>query len=705
MLNSGPCRVTPWVAALVALVALVVLTQPVLAAEVPRLDSAVTDETGLLEGDTAQIEDALERLFERSGVQLYVLFVDTTDGVDIGPYAEQVGAENLQADDALLVVAVADRADSITVGSALRGQVSQTSLDRIRENVLEPGLAAGDFGAAVVGAADELGDLLAPPPPLTFAPTTPVPTPAPTPVPDEQSGANVLSFIAIVALAIVLVVGFVWLVGRVRQLRTERRQSFEEAKAQELLGREANALLIKTDDVLRDAEQELGFAEAEFGDVQSEAFREALGRAREELKSAFEIGQQLDDSEPETVEQRRQMIEQVIARARSAHAVVDDQAAQLARLRDLQANAPAALDRLDKEMTRIGRLMTSAAADVGRLERYAVANTRSVAGNVEAARERLDAARKNLSAGRQELAANRRSGAAVAANEAQDALHDAESLLAAVANLADSLDAAAAELAAQLAHAARDVDQARTTIGAAPTSGMLEALAAAEVALAEARHLSAQTRPDVLEAARQATEANTLSDKLLAGVLEENERRQRAHQNALAAVATARANVSRAADYIAGYRRSREIGRQARNRLTEAERHLGQAEALVEQDPGRALEEARYADRLANESYSLAREITPSFPPTVDIGQYRPNDGLGSLVVGAILGSILSGGGSRTGGSPFPSGSPARPRGGFGGGRGSAGSFGRNFGSGGFGGGIGGRSGGFGGGRSSSGRW
>jgi hypothetical protein len=311
----------------------------------------------------------------------------------------------------------------------------------------------------------------------------------------------------------------------------------------------------------------------------------------------------------------------------------------------------------------------------------------------------------SLDHGRKELAAQRRAGAAVAANEAQDALEDAESLLAAVTNLADSLDTAAAELEAQVAHAARDVEQARAAIGATPASAMLAGLAAAEAALAEAQHLAGQPQPDVFEAARQATEANELSDKLLSGIRQEQEQRQRARQNALAAIATARANVSRAGDYVVGYRRSRPIGRQPRNRLTEAERHLAQAEALVEQDAARALEEARFADRLANEAYSLAREVTPTVAPPVDIGQYRPNDGLGSLVIGAILGGVLSGGGRGSSGFPSPSGSPARPRGGFGGGRSSGGSFGRGFGSGGFGGGVGGRSGGFGGGRSSSGRW
>ena len=689
------------------------MATPVVAQDVPRLESAITDLTGLLSDpvDRGEIEDALERLFDRTGVQLYVLFVETTDGMDIADYAEAVGEENLGRDDALLVVATTERTDVLTVGSDLRGQASQVELDQIRTEVLEPGLAEGDFAGAVTRSANALGDALSPP-----VPTTQPATPAPTAPPADggQAGAGSGSILLLLIGVIALIIGAAILVGRVLTLRRERRAAFEEAKTQEQLGREANVLLIKTDDALRDAEQEIGFAEAQFGAEQSQPLKEALAAARDELKAAYLIGQKLDDSEPETAEQRRLMIEEVIARATRAQAVVDEQAASLARLRDFERNAPEALARLETELARVSGMVHKADADRQRLTRYAEANIESVAGNVESAEQKLDAARSRLAAGQAEVEAANAAAAAVVANEAQVALSDAEALLLAVTTLADTLDEASAKLEDELAHAARDVDEARERVNQTPIqAGLTASLASAEAALADARRLADGTRPDVLGASRKATEANALSDALLEGVREAQEQHRRTERNAVAAIATARADVSRARDYINAYRRSRRIGRESRNRLAEAERRLALAEQALADDVATALDQARSADALANEAYSLAQQEAPSYPP-VDYGRHRPDDAIGSLVIGAILGGILGGGGRR-GGFPSAGGSPSRPggwpgaggRGGLGGGRSSSGGFGGGgFGSGGFRGGFGGRSGGgFGGGRSSSGRW
>ena len=692
---------------------LVGLSVPVAAQDLPQLDSAITDQTGLLADDRVEIEAALQRLFDRAGVQLYVLFVDSTGGMDVSDYATAVGDESLGRDDALLVVAIEDRTDTISVGSDLRDDVSQVEMDRVRTEVLEPGLAEGDFGAAIVATVDALGDVFALPL-VTQPPATPVPTAAPPPPDGGQAGAGGGSFLLLLVGAIILIIGIGIVIGRVGRLRTERRAAFEEAKTQEQLGRDANALLIRTDDTLRDAEQELGFAEAEFGEQQGEPLKAALAAARDELNAAFLIGQMLDDSEPETAEQRRQMLEEVIARARKAQQVVDDQAATITRLRDLEAKAPEAIERLSGEAQRIETLLAAAPAAQARLGRYAETAVGSVAGNAGAALEKLDLARSRLAAGREQIEAGDRAAAAVSANEAQDALEDAASLLAAVTNLADSLDQTAATLKEELAHATQDVEEARARVRQAPEQPALTAsLTAAESALADARRLAETQRPDVLAAARKAGEANELSDKLLEGVRAAQEQQRRNEQNAIAAIATARADVSRARDYINGYRRTRAIGREARNRLADAERRLAQAEALLSQDVTQSLEHARAADALANEAYLLAQQEAPAYPP-IDYSRQRPDDGIGSLVVGAILGGILSGGG-RGGGRPTSGGSPSRPggstnsggrRGTFSGGRSSSGGFkGGSLGSGGFRGGFGGRSGGFGGGRSSSGRW
>lgn len=702
--------------------------------EIPQLDSAITDETGLLAGDETEVEDALQRLFDQTGVQLYVLFVATTEGMDIADYAFEVGEQNLGPNDALVVVAVEDQTDNISVGQDLADTVSQVELDRVRTDVLEPGLASGDFGAAVIDTADALAEVFPPvgpvitqQPPVTPAPVTPAPLPTTvaTPGPGQPStgtgSGNVLLLIIGVAL---IAGGGLWLVKRVRSLRDERQKAFEEAKTQEVLGREANKLLIATDDALRNAEQELGFAEAEFGEERSRPLRESLAAAREELSAAFAIGQELDDTVPEPPERRRQMIEEIIARCRKAQAAVDEQAVAIAELRDLERNAPQVLEKLTADADALEKRLTEAATHVGRLARYAESSSEAVAGNLDAAKEKVATANSRLHAGRASLTAGNRSDAALAASEAQAALEDTAALLDGITHLADSLDETAAKLKTELAAATRDVEEARRLVGAGKAAGLEGTLAEAETALGEAREASDAQRPDVMTAYRRATEANALADKVLEGARDEEQKVLRAQQSAASAITAAEASISRARDYIAAYRRSQRIGRMARNRLVVAEGHLDQARAALNADSAQALEHAQAAERLADEAYALAQPDAPSYD-AIDPSQARPDTDLGSLVIGSILNSMFGGGGR--GGGGWPAGSPTRPegggrRGGWGGsgrGRSSSGGFGGDgfgaggFGSGGFGsggsgsGGLGGSSSGgsFGGGRSSSGRW
>jgi uncharacterized membrane protein YgcG len=692
---------------------LVGIAGAVLAQSVPRLDSAITDQTGVLASDKAEIEAALQTLFERTRVQLYVLFVHSTDGVEIADYAAAVGEQNLGDTDALLVVALDDRTDNISVGSGLRGAVSQVDIDRVRADVLEPGLADGDFGGAVVRTANALVSVLGAtePPPTGVPPTAVPPTigPAVTPPPSEPAlGSNALAIVGLVLVTIGAAIVTLWIVGRMRRLRNERLAAFNEAKTQEELGRQANRLLIGTDDALRDAEQELGFAEAEFGAEESQVLRAALAGAKTELNAAFQIGQKLDDSIPEPPELRRNMIQEIIERCQRAQKVVDAQAARLAELRDLERNAPQVLDRLAGDLDQATKRLGGIEPIRTRLSAYAAASVGTAIGNFDAAQQKVDAARDKLDAGRASLKDGKPAEAATAAKAAEQAIADAGALLDGAGRLADSLDETAAKLKSEIPAAVADLEAARKVVAKGDAAGLAQSLADADAALAEAKEAAAADPPDVMRAYRRATEANNLADKLLESARAAEEQRQRAYQAASSAITSAETSLSRARDYIAAYRRSQSIGRMARNRLAEGERELAAAQGLLDTDTAQALQHAQAASRLANEAYGFAQQVPPGYGP-IDYGSVRPGTDLGSLVIGAILGGMFSGGGGgRRGSGSSPGGvvRPGRSGSGFGGGRSSSGGFGfGGFGSGGFGGGNIGGGGGFGGGRSSSGHW
>jgi uncharacterized membrane protein YgcG len=668
--------------------------------DIPNLQAAVTDQTGSLTSDgISQIEAATQRLFDRTGVQLYVLFVQTTDGSDIGQFAAQVGNQNLRADDALIVVALTERTDNISVGSDLAARVSEASLDSVRSNILEPGLASGDLAGAVTRTADFLGDVFPQIPAETARPATPPPSGGSSA--DGGISRDLFDFLVVLVVALVLIVGLAWMVSRVRHLRVQRKAAFEDAKIQEQLGRQATDLLIKTDDALRDAEQELGVVEAEFGADQGKPMREALAAAKVQLNAAFTVGQKIDDAEPESSDQRRQMLQQIVETCAQAQSVVDAQAAALAELRNLEQNAGAALDHLDEQRKGLDKRLVDSGVIRTRLGRYADASIASAAGNFDAARAKLNEAHQQIKAGRKSVVAGEKAAAAVAATKAQHALSDTGALLDACGHLADGLDDTAAKMKSELSAAEKDVEAARKQVASGQPGSLAAILTDAETALADAQRAAGAERPDVFAAYKRAIDANSLADKLLETAREEEANRQRALQAATAAIAAAETSVVRARDYISGYRRSQEIGRQARNRLAEAERHLDQAKALIDHDANEAAKEAKAADRQANEAYRLAQEPPPGFSPA-DLSGLHPNTALGSLIAGVVLGGLLSGGGRRGGGwfgTPSHGGGHI---GGFGGGGFGSGGFGGGVGSGGFG---GSHMGGFGGGRSSSGHW
>ncbi len=95
---------------LAALLALALFVVPTAAATIPEIRGPVTDETGVLAGDEAEIEQAIEELLQRQRVQLWVVFVPTTDDLSAQEFAAGVAAGNsLGVNDALLLVAIEDR--------------------------------------------------------------------------------------------------------------------------------------------------------------------------------------------------------------------------------------------------------------------------------------------------------------------------------------------------------------------------------------------------------------------------------------------------------------------------------------------------------------------------------------------------------------------------------------------------------------------
>jgi TLP18.3/Psb32/MOLO-1 phosphatase superfamily protein len=682
----------PRLASFVASIILVALAASVaFAATIPRLAGQITDQTGSLTGSESRIKDAIAQLQRDHNVQLFVLFVQTTEDLTADQYVTQTAEQNsLGGNDVLLLVALQDRTDRFWAGGALQN-IPSTELDQIAANDLEPRLAAGDYGGAVVAAAQGLGDAAATS--GSGGDTGSGGTSSPGPAIDLTG-----------PLAILLILGGGYLLYRWYRGRTAvRREAEERDRRTGNLAREANSLLVATDERLRDARQEIGYVEAEFGDAEVQPLRAAIDSAQAEMRAAFEIRQRLDDSEPEDPPTREKMLNEIVARAKKAQAALDAETGRIEQMRNLERDAPAVLDALPAQIDAVEARLPAADATMSDLARYAESTWAPVKGNTAEARKGIEGARAAVERGRAALASGNGRAAAREASTAQEGVAGAGRLLDAIDKLLQSVRDAETRLSDEIRGAQSDLAAARAALpNATPGAGHDAKLAAAETALRGAAAAAAMTPPDPLGALRAASDADATIDSVLAAVHEDAAQRARLSQAVDTTLATAEARVNRAADFIQVRRMG--VGRRARTRLAEAQRFLEQASALASTNPQGSIAAAQRAGQLADEAYSYAQDDFDDWDQGgPGLGGRRGSDVAGSIL-GGILGGILLGGGTGGGGwggSPWGSSGPFGG-GGFGGGGGGGGWGG---GGGGWTGGGGGFGGGGGGGHTGGGRW
>jgi len=679
---------------------LAISATPVRAEPIPQIERPVTDLTGALSDSEAAIEDAIERSLDDHGVQVWVVFVRSTDELPSTDYADETARLNsLGGNDALLLVAIDDRTDAIWVADGLEA-ITDREIDDVIVDELEPRLADGDFGGAVIAAVDALGEAnttaAEPTQPLVTAPPAITQPPA-TAEPGGTTGGSGIG------LGTILVVGLI-VVGGVLVYRGLRSRSASEERDRRTgeLAREANARLISTDERIRDAVQEIGFVEAQYGPSEVAPLQAAVAAARDELRTAFTIRQKLDDSVPEDPPTREAMLREIVDRTTRAEAALDEQTERIRALRDLERDAPQTLAALPEQIATQEARISEGEAALEAFARYAPSSWQPVAGNVVEARKGLAGARAAVAQGNEALARGNTAEAAVATRTALEGVTGAAALFDGVDRLAEAIRTAEARIPLELGEAEKDLADARAAAAEPAADPQVAArLAAAERAIEAAKRGAAAARPDPVAALSQATDAHRLADEALLAVREEAAARERLVAAVDSSIRTATLAVDRASDYIASRRRG--VGRAARTRLAEAERHLADATTLQGTDPKLSLQAAGNAERLANEAYRLAGDDFSDWDQGgPGWGQRR---GGGSDVAGAVLGGIIGGilsggtGGGGWGGSPWGGSGHRRGSGGFPGWGGGGG-----FGSGGFGGGGGGGLGG-GGGRSRGGRW
>ncbi|WP_139004785.1 TPM domain-containing protein [Arthrobacter crystallopoietes] len=630
----------------------------------------VIDKAGVLGAEQAEVEEAVSNLREEHGLGLYVVYVDEFENPsDASEWlVETAQQKELGSSDSMLAVAVVSREAHF---QSAEGSPVAASDQQIFQS-LSPALAQDEWAEAGVLAAEAIADVA------------------------SGGSGDVNSSSGGGSLAPVLLMGGVVAAGGVGTylyVKSKRRKGAgrgepqiqrgpdgkpidpHDAMSVEDLRRKAGSLLIAADDAIRSSEQEVGFAMAQYGETAVKPFRDDITAAKAHMMESFKLQQQLDDHIPDTEEQQRAWLGDIIRRCEAVSASLQEHKEDFDALRELEKNAPGALASAREAAEAARKRLDAGRADLDRLrERYANSALEQVRDNIDQAQERLDFVDNAAATAQEKLDAGDRSAAVVAVRAAEESVYQANVLLDAIGKTSKDLDGARSAMESAISDTAQDLAHARALIANGHHPELAGPVAEVETALEGIQREIAGGRIDPISIVQRLDSANSL-DRSLTGIRDAQERARRARESLQHTIMSAQAQISGTSDYIQARRGG--VGSEARTRLAEAERNLAYALQIAESDPEQALNYAQQANALAQQASQMAQQDVDGFGGMGGMGGFGGGGmfggrggGLGGAILGGILiDSILHGG---HGG-----------HGGFGGGGGGGGDI---FGGGGFGG-------------------
>ncbi len=626
-------------AAMLALVLALVCVPATAASATPPVDLGsgyVLDDAGVLSSaDADAAEERLTQLRAETGVDLWVVFVDTfTDPDSSEAWANETADRNgLGPTQYLMAVAVDSRQFYISGDS--EGPVTFDQLGAIEQQDVQPALAAEDWLGAVDAAAAG----------ITSATGNGA---GGTGGSDGGSGGGILTVIlaiAAVGAAIAVIVVFV------RRRRSgvgggAVGTSGPPAVPTAELARRAASALVEMDDAIKTSTQELGFATAQFGEAATEEFSRVLAEARADLDKAFEIQQTLDDETPDSDAEVRAATTRIIELCEGAGARLDDKAEAFDELRRLEQNAPEALARVQEEREQVLGALATADATLARLRgSYADEALAAVADNPSQARSRIEFADEQIAIATAAIGAGRGGEAAVGIRAAEEAVSQARLLEQAVETLAVDLVEGERGAQALITELERDIVTASTLPDG--DGRVAAAIAATRTQIDTARENLAGTARRPLAMLQGLESVDTQIDAVVQGVRDAEAAAQRARQMLAQHLLQAQAQVSAAEDYITARRGG--VGAEARTRLAEAGASLVRAQQLQAADPAQALQQAQRAEQLAAQAMQRAQADVGAF--SAGPAQGGGGNGMMSAVLGGIVINSLLGGGSSRGSS------------------------------------------------------
>ncbi|MFC9436723.1 TPM domain-containing protein [Nocardia sp. NPDC057030] len=618
---SLPNRVACWTSRVllgVLFAGAVLVGAPAGVAETPlRMDTYVVDSARALSGGQVdRVRSAVDELYADQQVRLWVVYVHDFGGLGPQAWAEQTAAKSgFGSRDLLLAVATQDR--SYWFYGELPSGVSDSELNSLLTRDVEPALRDGRWADAGVETADGVQSAM------------------------RGGGVNV-AFLLVVGVLIVLVVGGLVLFARKRrrdrakaELAVAREVDPDNSTALGTLSLEAlharsREALVEIDNAVRTSAEELELATGEFGATATLPFTTALDNAKAAASKAFSIRQRLDDDIPETPDEQRTLLVDLIGTVGRADRELDAQVAEFDAMRNLLINAGDRLDGLTRDLVELKGRLPASQAELSRLTAAHPASVLApIQDNATMAGERITFAEQNIDAGRAALTqpVGKQGGAVAAIRSAEAAVGQARTLLDGIDNASANIQQARDGLPAVLDELRRDIASA-TELSGYGGQELAAAIATAQTILDQA---AAAATADPLDAFHDAVAADGDLDRAIAAATDRKLAAEDLRRRLDQALTDARARVGAASDYITTRRGG--IDAEARTRLSEAQRNLDAAQQQSTTDPAQALTSAQSAADLAGRALRAAQASVRAWETAQPVS--------GSSQAGAVLGGIL----------------------------------------------------------------
>lgn len=415
-----------------------------------------------------------------------------------------------------------------------------------------------------------------------------------------------MSTLTAALLTVGLVVGGLMILGLAMLFRNRDGAKPSSAAGLPALRTKANVLLVGLDEALSAADNELGFAIAQFGEDKTADYAAAVKKARTMATAAFRLRRELEDAFPESVTKQREMTLQIIALSEAAQSVLDSHDRSFTSLRSAELEAPASLQALTARIESASKRVAPARKT---LERLAKEYRPQIAAEHERAiteaESRLTEAASAVKAATEGLSPAGVNAVVGDVRTAEQSVNAATTLLDSVDTVAAQLDDSAKTVAELVAAQKADLAEARRQREAAPDAetgeAIVDAIDGLEKALAT---VSAAKKPsDPIENLDRLNAAIAELDTALASARNQTQRLAHAKAALSGTLVSAKSQIAAVRGFITAGGGG--VGAEARSRLNEAERELQEAER--ETDPVDALDAARRAVTHARDADALAR--------------------------------------------------------------------------------------------------